>query len=152
MTARYDDYADQQTDLLALLDRLTRRDLGERPPGVRPYGDPARYCQALVPALPRDARSGLAARPGTYVVCYGALCYDTDALGRTIAVCQRDRCRARTLVPRVVPEPEVRVCHAGHRMEGENVGRSDVGPREWCRTCRRAKNARAKAKRQERAA
>jgi hypothetical protein len=127
-----DDDADDQFDFL---NTITRAELlRQRPPGEKPLGPAEWFCQARVVVGCTVA-----------VPCYGPLVYETDHIGRTVAVCQRSSCRAVHVIPRRVIAQSVRYCTKGHAITGENEGKSETG-RRWCVICRKEKNERTREK------
>ena len=121
------DDEDDQTTLS--LDGVTRATLGTRPPGVKPLGAVALYCQRLI---------------ADGVVCYGQLWHTTDHLGRLVTVCTRPGCEHVAVVPRVRMVAAVQRCGKCHRaIDGDNAIRYDTKD-PGCKFCITAKNQRAR--------
>jgi hypothetical protein len=131
---------DGDEDQVSFVDRLTSRDMGARAPGVRPLGPDENFCDALI--LDRAS--------GDYVRCFSRITYQTDQLGRLLAVCSRSGCSHKAVVPRRAPTEVPKVCPVClNAITGENEGRT-LRNHSFCNHCRRVKSARNRARRARR--
>lgn len=130
---------DDAEDQLSLLGKTARDFLGVRPPGERPLGPAARFCDATV------------VHEGRAVVCYGSVMYTVDRYGQLVTVCQRASCGRVALVPRRYGTAEpARPCPRCTRLiEGDNAGKPERGP-TYCVACRLEKNASNRAREKNR--
>ena len=130
MTRHY--WTADDDDQLDALDALFRLDT-ER---AAKFHHPAYFCQRLI---------------ADGVVCHGALSYEADVFGRVITVCGNPRCRHVAFVPRVLAKPDARPCQrCGRMIEGENIAPGVVARNPACRYCNDERNARIRAREQER--